>query len=204
MTTIEIYFDFRSPYAYFASHRIRALSHTAVAFTWRPVSIDMLLNLQAGREAFAPYVDPLCAAKRAHLVADVRRLASYYDLRLRPTRPQRPNSIPALCLATLLAEDLHMNFVSAVFDALWQEQQDIADAAVLAQCLAQAGGPADTLAQAFAAPATAELAGRTTEAYGRGVFGVPSFVCEGEVFFGNDRLDLLLWTLGRRGVARPS
>src|SRR3569832_2350010 len=106
MTTIEIYFDFRSPYAYFASHRIRALSHICVAFAWQPVSIDMLLNLQAGREAFVFYVDPLCAAKRAHLVADVRRLASYYDLLLRPTRPQRPNSIPALCLATLLAEDL--------------------------------------------------------------------------------------------------
>ena len=204
MTTIEVYFDFRSPYAYFASHRIRALSHGGVAFAWRPVSIDMLLNLQAGRAACAPYVDPLCAAKRTHLIADVRRLAAYYGLPLRPTRPQRPNSIPALCLATLLADDQRMNFVSAVFDALWQEQQDIADAAVLGRCLAQAGGPADALARAFEATEPSALAGHTTEAYARGVFGVPTFVCKGEVFFGNDRLDLLLWTLERQGVAKPS
>ncbi len=138
MTTIEVHFDFRSPYAYFASHRIRALPRAGTAFVWRPIAIDVLLNLQAGREAFAPYVDPLSAAKRAHLIADVRRLASYYDLPLRPTRPQRPNSIPALCLAALLAEDQRAQFVSAVFDALWQEQQDIAEAAVLARCLAQA------------------------------------------------------------------
>src|SRR5262245_40112288 len=128
MTKIEIYFDFRSPYAYFASHRIRRdFSHIGIAFAWRPVSIDILLNLQAGREAFAPYADPLCQAKRAHLIADVRRLASYYDLPLKPTRPSRPNTIPALCLAALLPEDRRADFASAAFDALWQEQQDIAD-----------------------------------------------------------------------------
>ena len=205
MTTIDVYFDFRSPYAYFASHRIRrGVSHAGIAFVWRPVAIDVLLNLQAGREAFAPYIDPLSAAKRAHLIADVRRLACYYDLPLRPPRPRRPNSIPALCLAALLAEHQRANFVSGVFDALWQEQQDIADAAVLARCLTEAGGPADALAGAFKATERAELAGRTADAYARGVFGVPSFVCDGEIFFGNDRLDLLLWTLERPRVAKPS
>ncbi len=133
MTTIEVYFDFRSPYAYFASHRIRrGLAHTGIAFNWRPVSIDMLLNLRAGREAFAPYADPLSEPKRAHLIADVRRLASYYNLPMRPTKPARPNSIPALCLAALLTESQRANFTHAVFDALWQKQQHIADAAVLA------------------------------------------------------------------------
>src|SRR3954471_21911273 len=116
MTTVEVYFDFRSPYAYFASHRIRrGLARADIAFAWRPVSIDILLNLQAGREAFAPYVDPLSAPKRAHLIADVRRFAAYYDLPLRPTKTQRPDSIPALCLAAQLADDPRTNFVHAVF-----------------------------------------------------------------------------------------
>lgn len=203
MTTIEVYFDFRSPYAYFASHRIRrGLVRTDIAFAWRPVSIDILLNLQAGREAFAPYVDPLSAPKRAHLIADVRRLASYYDLPLKATRPRRPNSIPALCLATLLPEGQRAHFVFAVFDALWREQQDIADAAVLARCLA--GGPADTLMRTFEAAARAELAERTEQAYARGVFGVPTFGCGDEIFFGNDRLDLLLWSLEQGRVVESS
>lgn len=204
MTTIEVYFDFRSPYAYFASHRIRALAHAGVAFAWRPVAIDVLLNLQAGREAFAPYVDPLSEAKRAHLIADVRRLASYYGLPMRRTNPPRPNSIPALCLAAQLAEDQRTNFADAVFDALWQERQDIAEATVLARCLAQAGGPTGALSRAFEATERAELARRTAEAYACSVFGVPTFACDGEIFFGNDRLDLLLWTLEQRGVAKSS
>lgn len=196
MTTIEVYFDFRSPYAYFTSHRIRrGLARADIVFAWRPVAIDVLLNLQAGRDAFAPYVDPLSEPKRAHLIADVRRFAAYYDLPLKPTRPQRPNSIPALCLAAQLSESHRANFAAAVFDALWQDQQDIADAAVLARCLAQAGAPADAPTRAFEPAAKAELAERTAEAYARGVFGVPTFVCNSEIFFGNDRLDLLLWTL---------
>src|ERR1700759_1383134 len=106
MTTIEIYFDFRSPYACFASHRIRhGLLHAGIKCVWCPVSIDVLLNLQAGREAFAPYVDPLSEAKRAHLIADVRRLPACYDVPLRQPRPQRPDAFPALCLALQLADD---------------------------------------------------------------------------------------------------
>ena len=204
-TTIEVYFDFRSPYACFVSHRIRrGLSQSGIAFTWRPVSIDMLLNLQAGREPFAAYVDRLSEPKRAHLVADVRRLASYYDLPLKPTKPPRPNSTPALCLAEGLAQSQRAHFIHAVFDALWQQQRDIADAGVLARCLAQSGAPADAPSRAFEPAARAELVARTAEAYTRGVFGVPTFVCDGETFFGHDRLDLLLWTLERRAPPNRS
>lgn len=199
MTTIEIYFDFRSPYAYFTSHRIRrGVSHADIMFDWRPTSIDVLLNLQAGRDAFAPYVDPLSGAKRAHLVADVRRLAAYYDIPLRPTRPARPNSVPALCLATQLTGDRRTDFVHAVFDALWERQWDIADDAVLARCLAQSGQSPDVLTRVCDVTARTELAKRTSEAHARGVFGVPTFVCDGEIFFGHDRLDLLLWTVERQ------
>jgi 2-hydroxychromene-2-carboxylate isomerase len=59
--TIEAYYDFRSPYAYFANHRIRQglfVSPVPVKWFWRPVSIDVLLNLQAGRDAWAVYSDP--------------------------------------------------------------------------------------------------------------------------------------------------
>src|SRR3954464_8946565 len=75
---IDIYYDFRSPYAYLAWWRIRrqqALS--SWKWRWKPVSIDVLLNLQAGREPLAPYVDPLPAPKRKHFLADVRRSANF-------------------------------------------------------------------------------------------------------------------------------
>jgi 2-hydroxychromene-2-carboxylate isomerase len=197
---IEVYYDFRSPYAYFASHRIRRaeIVRRGHQWRWRPVSVDALLNLQADREPWAPYVDPLSQPKRAHLIADVRRLATYYGLSLRAPRPSRPNSIPALCLALLLDEHERPMFGNVVFDVLWQEQRDISDLGVLANCLERTGVRAEALGQALEGSTRTNLERETREAYARGIFGVPTFVFENEVFFGNDRIDLLLWTIERR------
>jgi 2-hydroxychromene-2-carboxylate isomerase len=197
---IDVYFDFRSPYAYFLSQRLR--SETVVrrghSWRWRPVSIDVLLNLQAGREPWAPYVDPLSGPKRTHLIADVRRLATFYDVKLRAPKPARPNSIPALYLASRLDEQERAAFIPAVFNALWQEQQDISTPELLAACLGRAGARSDGLRAAFEEGARAGLAQETSAAYARGVFGVPTFIFDNEVVFGNDRLDLLLWMIERR------
>lgn len=196
--TIEVYYDFRSPYAYFASHRLRAGDiANGHRWLWRPVSIDVLLNLQAGREPFVAYVDPLSAPKRAHLGADVRRLAAYYSLPLRSPRPQRQSTFPALWLAGRLSERDRAAFNVAVFDALWQEQRDVSNPEVLENCLVLAGCGPPPLDPAFGDAARAEIAEQTAEAYARGVFGVPSFVVDNEVFFGCDRLDLLLWSILR-------
>jgi len=197
--TIEAYYDFRSPYAYFANHRIREGSFVPpvpVKWLWRPVSIDVLINLQAGRDAWAAYTDPLSGPKRAHLLADVRRNAAFYNIPLRAPKPPRPNSIPALCTAALLGPEGQDGFRNAVFDALWQQQRDIADPNVLEQCLTRAGGDPGLVKRALTSEAREALADETRRAYANGVFGVPTFVCNGEVFFGNDRLDMLAWRLG--------
>jgi len=199
-TTIDAYYDFRSPYAYLANHRIRSGSFVPpvpVTWRWRPVSIDVLLNLQAGRDAWAPYSDPLSAPKRAHLLADVRRSAAFYEAPLRAPKPPRPNSIPALCTAALLDPEAHEVFRNAVFDALWQQQRDISDPDLLAQCLARANSDPALATRALASEAREALAEATGRAYASGVFGVPTFVCNDEVFFGNDRLEMLGWHLGR-------
>ena len=196
--TVETYYDFRSPYAYFAASRIRkALFRppVPVEWPWRPVSIDVLLNLQAGREPWASYVDPLPPAKRAHLLADVRRSAAFYGVPLRPPKPSRPDSIPALCIASLLDPDRHEAFRNSVFDALWQQQRDIADPDMLAACLTEAGNISEILTEALSPDARTILVDQTKRAYASGIFGVPSFVYEGEVFFGNDRLDMLAWRI---------
>ncbi len=200
LATIEVYYDFRSPYAYFANHRIREgsfVSPVPSKWLWRPVSIDVLLNLQAGRDAWAAYADPLSGPKRAHLLADVRRNAAFHKIPLRSPKPSRPDSIPALCTAALLDPEGHDDFRNAVFGALWQQQRDIADPGVLEECLARAGSSPELVKRALTSEARAALADETTRAYAKGVFGVPTFVCNNEVFFGNDRLDMLGWRLGQ-------
>ena len=203
MASIDVYYDFRSPYAYFAAHRLHNREIDGHGWRWCPVSIDVLLNVQAGREPWAPYSDPLSAPKRAHLIADVRRLAAYYDLPLRAPRPARPNSVPALCLAALIDQPARAMFTIAVFDALWCEQKDIADPEVLAACLVCAGASSELVSGAFTEQARSRLAEQTQEAYARGIFGVPSFAVGTEIFFGNDRLDLMRWTIERRAGSGP-
>jgi 2-hydroxychromene-2-carboxylate isomerase len=74
----------------------------------------------------------------------------------------------------------------------------------LTQCLTKSGSRPDLATQAFATAIRNELAGHTANAYTRGVFGVPTFVSSDEIFFGNDRLDLLLWAARKRTGAKSS
>ncbi len=194
---IDVYYDFRSPYAYFAWWRIRHGFLGSVTWRWRPVSIDVLLNLQAGREPGAAYVDPLAAPKRRHLLHDVRRSASFYGAPLLAPHSPRPDPTPALCIALLLeregsSPDL---LIDAVFEAMWQRSRDIGADDVLRDCLAKASLDPALAEQDVSGEARDALIMRTSTAYHAGVFGVPTFVANDEIFFGADRMDMLAWRL---------
>ena len=195
---IDIYYDFKSPYAYLAWWRIRrqqALS--SWKWRWKPVSIDVLLNLQAGREPLAPYVDPLPPPKRKHFLADIRRSANFFGAPLSPPHQPRPDPAPALCVALRLAQDgiPHDRFIDLVFEAMWQHRSDIGTREVLTNCLISAA-LGETVIESAVSPGTrSELVAQSMQAYEMGIFGVPSFVAHGEIFFGADRLDMLAWRL---------
>jgi 2-hydroxychromene-2-carboxylate isomerase len=93
MRFVDFYYDFRSPFAYFAAHRIRTGAFQLpanVAWRWHPVSIGALINFQAGRQPFEAFADPLAPPKRAHFMADVVRNAQFYRVPITPPNPQRP------------------------------------------------------------------------------------------------------------------
>ncbi len=202
MVAGDAYYDYRSPFAYFAAHRIRARKISTpidIEWRWLPVSIDVLLNMQASKPDWAPYSDPLAPPKRKNFLTDVVRSAEYYSLPIRPPNPPRSNSLPALCASQKLTWEgvEHDDFRAAVFEALWQKQLDIGDKRVLFDCAQKSGVAQGLIEASFTPEAKDELARATHEAYALGVFGVPSFVSGGELFFGNDRLDVLAWRLGR-------
>src|SRR5262245_34639472 len=199
---IDVYYDFRSPYAYFTSHQLRNIDviRRGHAWRWRPVSINVLLNLQAGREPLAPYADALSAPKRAHVLADVFRLAAFHALPLQTPKPLRPDCLPALFIAAELEESERSAFNDAVFEAFWQQQQDISKPEVLRRCLARASTRHDLIDLAFGDAARVKITNETVAAFARGIFGVPTFAVDNEVFFGSDRLDLLLWTIEQRSA----
>lgn len=202
---IETYYDFRSPYAYFADYRIRKADFALgrkVEWAGCPIFIDVILNLQVGNEPWAPYIDTLIPPKRSYLMADIRRMAEFYGAPYKPSWkwPNRPNQVPALCLASLLAGEAESAFRSIIFDGLWHEQRDISDPAVLRDALARAGGDLALLDQVGNPAVHDALTRRTVEAYAKGVFGTPTFIWNGELFFGADRLEVLAWKVDHATV----
>ena len=84
-----------------------------------------------------------------------------------------------------------MRLTGAIGRAIWAQERNMADAAELAAVLADCGLDAQRLAQAQDADNRALYAQHTREAVDAGVFGAPSYVVDGEIFWGQDRLDFV-------------
>ncbi|MDB5847731.1 MAG: 2-hydroxychromene-2-carboxylate isomerase, partial [Rhodoferax sp.] len=87
--------------------------------------------------------------------------------------------------------DAAMAFCAAVFEALWVHERNLADPAHLAALLDACGLPAERAAQAAHPDIRARYTGYTQQSIDAGVFGAPSYVVDGEIFWGQDRLDFL-------------
>ena len=192
MPGIEFYYDFRSPYSYFATCRLDLLTDKGAGISWRPAYIDVLLNLQQGREPWAEVLDPLCPPKRAHFMADIFRMIEHWKIPFEMPCSAKPDCNQAMAVAALLEQEGidAAEFRSAVFRAVWQQQKDASDPAVLRACIDAGGHPPELLDRA-ATEGVERLTRETLSAYERGVFGVPSFVLGEELYFGADRMELL-------------
>ena len=192
MSKIEFYYDFRSPFAYFATQRLSLLTDKGAEIAWRPVYVSVLLNLQANKEPWAEREDPLCPPKRAHFMADIFRLIEYWKIPFKMPSPPIPSCDQAMAVAALLERDgvPHSAFRDVVFKAVWQHQKDAADPDVLRACL-EAGQHDPELLEQATEKGVDLLTENTRAAYERGVFGVPIFVVGEELYFGTDRMEML-------------
>lgn len=91
-----------------------------------------------------------------------------------------------------------MALTGAIGRALWAEERDIADQATLGAVASGIGLDAQGLSDRAATDAIGErYAANTKEAIDRGVFGAPSYVIDGEIFWGQDRLDFVARKLAK-------
>ncbi|MES2943726.1 MAG: DsbA family protein, partial [Pseudomonadota bacterium] len=79
----------------------------------------------------------------------------------------------------------------AIFSAVWAQERNIADAATLADILSECGLDLARLEQSRAPEVQQRYEAITQQAMDAGVFGAPSYVVDGEIFWGQDRLDFL-------------
>lgn len=190
---VTVYFDYYSPYSYFVSLDLEPVcARYGVVVEWKPVDVVAMLGLEQA-DIYSP-------AKRRYVNMDVFRSAAFHGAPINIPKPWPMRSRLALRVSIVAAKQAwYRAFRRRVFQAAWEEQQDIGDAAVLAACVRDAGGEAaPVLAAATTAQTEERLRELTRAAMADGVFGVPLMVFEGEPFFGRDRLDMLEWRLRGR------
>jgi 2-hydroxychromene-2-carboxylate isomerase len=189
MTAIEFWYEFASTYSYPAAMRVERQAQAAgVAVTWRPFLLGPIFAGQGWSDS--PF--NLYPAKGRYMWRDLERICARENipLALPPVRfPQ--NSLKAARLALVgEAPGWTARFSRAVYTANFAERKDISDDATLAAILARLDVDAERAFAAAASPEIKErLKARTEDARARGIFGAPSFIAGGELFWGNDRLE---------------
>ena len=178
---LYFHFDYISPYAYLAWHRLRAFApEHALRIVLKPTLFAGLLNAHGHK---GPAEIP---PKRLYMFKDCLRIAAQMSVPLRPPASHPFNPLAALRASILdMEEDTRHALVTRLYAATWAESRDVGSPAVVAELCDEVGVP-DVL-QRIGDPVVKErLFEATREAIERGVFGVPTMVVDGELFWGTD------------------
>jgi 2-hydroxychromene-2-carboxylate isomerase len=185
---IDFYFDFSSPYGYFAAAKIEALAAKhGRGVTWHPILLGAVFKLN-GQQPLANI--PLKGSYAKH---DMLRSARWFGLPFKV--PSRfPVNTVAPCRAFYWVHDqdaaLAKQFAAALYHAYFAEDRDISSAEITANVAAKLGIDKPALSAALNDAAVKERTRSEVDAaIERGVFGSPYMVIDGEPFWGADRLD---------------
>jgi 2-hydroxychromene-2-carboxylate isomerase len=196
--TIDYYLTPLSPYVYLGHARFVEIARAAGA-TVNVLPIDL------GGKVF-PVSGGLPLPKRApqrqaYRLLELRRFSQWLGLpmNLQPRHFPVPAD-DASRLLTLVAlsdgSEAALRLTGAMSSAVWAEERDLSDHTTLAALLQQCGLPAARLSECAAPEVQARYEAQTQRAIDAGIFGAPSYVVDGELFWGQDRLDFVQRKLG--------
>ncbi|HEY8565516.1 MAG TPA: 2-hydroxychromene-2-carboxylate isomerase [Beijerinckiaceae bacterium] len=196
---LEFWYEFASTYSYLAAMRIEPLAEAAgVDIRWRPFLLGPIFAAQGWNSS--PF--NLFPAKGRYMWRDMQREGARLGLPVHKSETFPQNSLVAARVALLGAEHpWGPTFTKAVYHRAFGEGRSIAEPAAVQGILTHLGMDADGVLRAASADANkTRLKALTEEARSRGIFGAPTFFTEdGEMFWGNDRLEqALAWASGER------
>lgn len=188
--TVEFWFDLGSPAAYLAWTQIPQLAReTGATVQYRPMLLGGVFQATGNR---SPMEVP---AKSRYMKSDLQRFAARYGVNYahNPHFPINTLTLMRGALGLQMREPGRLlPYGDAVFRAIWADQRDMNDPAVVGAVLQQAGfDPQPLLALAQDPQVKDGLKRVTQEAVDRGVFGAPTFFVGDQMFWGQDRLDHL-------------
>ena len=191
-TPIDYYFTPQSPWTYLGHERFVRMARDA----GRPVN---MLPTDFGKVFAVSGGLPLgqrAQQRQAYRLVELQRFSEHLQLplHLHPTFFPVSGDAAARLLITVNQQDgfeAAMRLGSAIFSSVWAHQRNIANDAALAGLLADCGLAAARLDDSHSQAVQAQYEANTQQAIDRGIFGAPSYVLDGEMFWGQDRLDFL-------------
>ncbi|MFW7345491.1 MAG: 2-hydroxychromene-2-carboxylate isomerase [Pigmentiphaga sp.] len=191
MKTLTFYFSLLSPWVYLAGPRLHELAaETGTHIVYRPIDL-----LRVFRETGGAPLAGLHPSRRAYRGVERTRWARHLGMPINDQPRHHPVDESLAACSVLAAERAGLPvwpLAQAILAGVWVRDLDISDPETLVRIADEAGYPGRALVAEGGGPSCRGLfEDHTREALANGIFGVPSFVIDGELFFGQDRLDFV-------------
>ena len=189
MAQIDYYFTVLSPFAYLAGDRLEQIADRhGASISYKPCNLMRVFEATGGVPPAKRH-----PSRQAYRLQELPRIAAMNGMKINLHPAHWPTDFTPATAAILAAEAAGADagaVARAALRACWAEEKDIADPAVVGECLAAGGMEAADLA-AHIEDALARIEPLTDEAIERGVFGAPTYAVGSEIFWGQDRLPYL-------------
>lgn len=186
----DYYFSPQSPWTYLGHARFaRMLAETGATVRLFPVDLGQVFPVSGGLP-----LGKRAPQRQAYRLVELKRFSAHLGVPLNLHPKFFPVASDDASRLILAVDDRDgtaaaMRLAGAIFAAVWVHEGNIADEGTLAALLAQEGLPAARLEESRGPAVQARYAANTQAAIDAGVFGAPSYVIDGEIFWGQDRLD---------------
>lgn len=185
---VRVYTDYKSPYAYVANKRLFELEEKyGVELEWRPYTLR-IAEFMGTVEARSPHF----WRKVRYAYMDARRYANAQGLTMKGPRRIYDAFFASAGMLFAQRHGLFRPYHDAVFQRFWSHELEIDDLSAISDLIRSIGGSAAEFEAYVAGPARDEHDRIIDEAEVLGVFGVPTMVFNGELFWGGDRIDMLI------------
>lgn len=196
--SVLLWSDYKSPYAFVAKAWAYDLeAYYDIALQWRPYTLDIPSYLGSVTDR-----SPHQWRRVRYSYSDARRYANKQGLILRGPEKIFASRLAQIGMLYAEAHGVFRRYNDLAFERFWQRAFDVESIDAVAALLGEAGASAAGFAAFAAGEGGSEHDRLREQAEASGVFGVPTFVFEGELFWGGDRIGLLRERLDEKGVKR--
>lgn len=200
MTKVEFLFDFGSPNAYFCHRAIPAIEQsTGVKFTYVPILLGGVFKATGNRSPFEAFAG--IKNKNDYDGLEIKRFCEDHGITDFRSNPHFPINTLALMRGAVAAQKIGVfeKYVNDFYRYMWVEERNLNDPAEIARALTDSGFDAKELFALTQDPEIKQtLVDNTSDAVARGVFGSPTFFVDDDIYFGKDRLHVVVSEIEKR------